>query len=262
MVPNGQDTVWLECTSQTNPFGYQGLSTGDRKALIITENGAQVVNTTRYPAEENLQVRRADVNLTGTGDAKATVETTYSGLQYENGDLNHILNNQFEEQRKWIQTHTNIPSFDINSFSMADHKSRMPSAVVNLDLNLKRYATVSGKRIFLTPNLMTRSNYVPQKVESRKSNVVRKMAYIDFDTVRYHLPEGIYPEFLPSPVKLQTRFGEYEATFSVDQGSLLYTRRVKMNKGVFPPDTYQELIDFYREISKADNIKLVFLSKT
>jgi hypothetical protein len=109
---------------------------------------------------------------------------------------------------------------------------------------------------------MNRSTYIPEKVDDRKAPVVRRMTYTDLDTIRYHLPEGIYPEFLPQPVKLSTRFGEYESTYQIDQGSLIYIRKVRMNKGQFPPESYQELIDFYRGISKADNTKLVFMSKT
>jgi hypothetical protein len=261
-VPNGKDTLWLECTSQSNPFGYQGSFTGDRKALLITDNGAKIVNTVRYTADQNLQSRTADVDVQASGDAKAVIKTTYSGVQYENDNLDATLNNQYDEQKKWIQENTKIPSFDVNSFSMSSHKSKIPSAIVKLDLTLRRYATVSGKRIFLSPNLMNRSSYVPEKVESRKTNVVRRMNYTDLDTIRFHLPEGIYPEFLPEPVKLKSQFGEYEAMYKVDQGSLVYIRRVKMTKGDFPPEAYQELIDFYKKISKADNTKLVFLSKT
>ena len=261
-VPNGSDTLWLECTSQTNPFGYQGSFTGDRRALLITENGGKVVNTIHYPAEQNIQSRTGDVYVERTGDAKAIVKTSYAGLQYENGDLNLILNRQYDDQKKWLQKTTNIPSFDITGFSMTNRKAKIPTAIVNVEYQLNRFATASGKRIFLTPNLMNRSTYIPEKLEARKTPVVLKTSYIDLDTIRYHLPEGIYPEFLPEPVKIINRFGEYEATYKVDQGSLVYIRKVRINKGEFPAETYNELVDFYRNVNKADNTKLVFMSKT
>jgi hypothetical protein len=261
-VPNGQDTLWLECTSQTNPFGYAGTFTGQRKALLITENGAKIVNTPKYTAEENLQSRNADVFIDMFGNGKAKVITKYAGLQYENESLDAILENQYDEQKKWVLANTQIPSFDLTAFKVKNDKNKIPSAKVELDLTLNRFANVSGKRIFLTPNLMNRSTYIPEKVENRKTKVFRKMAYTDLDTIRYHLPEEIYPEFLPEDVKIKNRFGEYEASFKVQQGKLIYMRKVKMNKGEFPADSYNELIDFYRSITKADNTKLVFMSKT
>ncbi|HET9488090.1 MAG TPA: hypothetical protein VFO54_11665, partial [Chryseosolibacter sp.] len=90
----------------------------------------------------------------------------------------------------------------------------------------------------------------------------RRTAYIDVDTIRYHLPEGVYPEFLPEDINVKNRFGEYEVRYKIDQGSLVYIRRVKMQEGRFPASSYQELVDFYRNMSKADNTKLVFMSKT
>jgi transglutaminase-like putative cysteine protease len=261
-VPNGKDTIWLECTDQINPFNYQGRFTGDRKAFIISETGSKIVNTLKYTAEQNVQSRTADVFVEANGNAKAKVKTTYAGLQYENNHLNFKLGNNYDDQRKWLQENMGIPSFDINSFSMLNKKEKIPSAVVNVDLTLNRLATVSGKRIFLIANLMNRSTYMPEKVENRKTKFYRKMTYVDLDTIRYHLPEELYPEYLPEPAKLSSLFGEYETKYSIDQGSLLYIRRVKMNKGEFPPEAYQELIDFYKSVNRADNVKIVFLNKT
>lgn len=261
-VPNESDTIWLECTSQTNPFGYQGSFTGNRKALLITDNGAKVVNTLRYLPEQNLQTRTAEVVVDIAGDATANVHTTYSGLQYENNNLHARLGKQYDEQRKWVQNNTRIPNFDISSFAFSEVRSKVPSAKVNLDLKLKRYATVSGKRIFLTPNLMNRSSYIPEKSDNRKTKVVQKLAFVDVDTILYKLPEGVHPEFLPGTVKLNSRFGEYEANFKVDAGKLTYIRRLKFIRGEFPAESYNELIDFYKGINKADNIKMVFMTKT
>ena len=261
-VPNAKDTLWLECTNQSNPFGYLGTFTGDRKGLMITETGGKIVHTVRYPGNQNLQTRYAEVDVSRTGDAKAKVKTIYSGLQYENDGLDFILNNQYDEQKNWIQKNTSIPNFDIKAFAMTDKKDKIPSATVKAELDLRRFATVSGKRIFLTPNLMNRWAYIPEKTDTRRTPVVIKLPFIDIDTIRYKLPEGIYPEFMPQPAKLTSRFGEYEATFTLDQDNLIYIRKLKMNKGEFPAESYNELVEFYRNVNKADNTKMVFLSKT
>lgn len=261
-VPNGTDTLWLECTSQTNPFGWMGKFTDDRYAMMVTEHGGVLVKTPSHPAERNLQSREAEVYLELSGNARSKVKTIYQGLQYENDGLNFVVDKQYDDQKKWIQKTTQIPAFDVEKFSMKASKDKIPSTEVEVELVLNRYAMVSGKRIFLTPNLMNRSTYIPEKLEVRKTAIVQRMPYIDHDRIRYHLPEAIYPEFIPEPVKLKSRFGEYESGCKVEQGYLIYIRTLKMNKGEFPSDSYAELIEFYKGINKADNVKVVFLNKT
>jgi hypothetical protein len=215
-VPNGADTLWLECTNQTNPFGYSGRFTGDRKGFMLTDDGGVWVNSPRYTAEQNVQSRSAEVTIESTGDATAKVRTTYSGLQYENDDLDVTLNKQGEDQKKWLRSNTEIPVFDITSFRMTNVKNKIPSAIVEANYALRKFASVSGKRLFVTPNLMNRSSFIPEKLEKRKTPIVFRIAFTDLDTIHYKLPDGIYPEFLPEPVVLKSRFGEYEAKFVVD----------------------------------------------
>lgn len=260
-VPNGADTLWLECTSQTNPFGYMGSFTGNRKALAITENGATLVKTPVYTENENLQIRSAFVDVEQSGDAKASIKTIYAGLQYENGNLHAFIANT-DEQKKWVQKNTQIPSFDITSVSIKNNPDKIPTALVDLNLNLKRLATVSGKRLFVTPNLMNRSTFIPEKVDDRKTNIFRRMAYTDIDTIRYRMPEGIYPEFLPEPTNIKSVFGEYFSSVQIDRGDVVYIRKMKVYRGEFPAKAYTELIEFYKAINKSDNTKLVFLTKT
>jgi hypothetical protein len=261
-VPNERDTLWLECTEQVKPFGYMGKFTGDRYAIMVTEDGGKLVRTPKLKAEQNIQIQKAEIFLSKDGNAKAKVATSYSGLQYENNGLYFSINGQHDDQKKWLQENISIPSFELGLFSIVNKKDKVPTAIVSVDLTLNRYASVSGKRVFLTPNLMNRSSYIPPKNENRKNNVFRKNSFIDVDSIVYHVPEEIYPEFIPQPVKISNRYGEYEATFKFDQGKLVYVRKLKMVPGEFPANSYNELIDFYKSINKADNIKLVFLNKT
>lgn len=229
---------------------------------MITDQGGKVVRTPAYPAQINTQIRNATVNLELNGNATAKVKTVYAGLQYENNGLDVVVTRQADDHKKWIQSHTQIPSFDVGKFSFKNNKDKIPSAEVEVEYTLNRLATVNGKRIFLTPNLMNRSSYVPEKLEKRKTDIVLRMPYIDEDVIEYTIPEAIYPEFVPEAVNIKSRFGEYESSFKVDQGKLIYSRKIKMNKGQFPADSYNEFLEFYKSINKADNVKVVFVNKT
>ena len=261
-VPLQSDTLWLECTNQSSPFGYLGHFTGNRMALLHTESGGVWANTPKYTHETNFQVRAGDVYVEANGDARSAVTTTYSGLKYEHQDLNFYLSKGVEDQKKWILRSTAIPSFDVNSFSITNHKNKIPSAVVSLDLTLRRFSTVSGKRLSLNPNLMNRSSFIPEKVENRRTNIYQRLGFTDIDTITYHLPENIYPEFLPDPVKIVSPFGVYESTIKMNEGNVIYIRKMQVYKGEFPAGLYNDMIDFYKAVNKADNIKLVFLTKT
>ena len=261
-VPNGKDTMWMECTSQTKAFGYMGRFTGGRTALMITDEGGKLVRTPDYTVDQNRQFRTAELNIEATGNAKAKVKTTYAGTQTENGGLDEIQDSKYEDQKKWVQSNTDIPSFNITSFAIAGNKNRIPTTVVKINLDLNRYASVSGKRLFVTTNLMNRNTYIPEKVPDRKTEVVRRYGYIDIDTINMVLPQALYPEFIPPAVKLNSRFGEYEATYAFEEGKIVYIRKLKMLKGRFPKESYNELIDFMKGVNKSDNIKLVVLNKT
>jgi hypothetical protein len=89
-----------------------------------------------------------------------------------------------------------------------------------------------------------------------------RTGYVDHDTVQFSIPDDIYPEFIPEPIKLNSQFGEYEAQFKIDQNKLMYIRRMKLKDGTYPPESYNELIEFRKNVNKADNTKVVFMSKT
>jgi transglutaminase-like putative cysteine protease len=82
-VPLSRDTMWLECTSQTEAAGYMGGFTGNRKALLITENGGVLVATPRYGLKENTQLRTIKAKLEADGTLKMDIAASYKGVQQD-----------------------------------------------------------------------------------------------------------------------------------------------------------------------------------
>lgn len=259
-VPFEDDTVWLECTSQSAPFNYLGNFTDDRDVLLCTPEGGKIVHTKVYDKDDNLQIRKAQVVIDETGNAKAEIEERYTVLQQHN--LYYLHFESKEEQKKSLYDHFDIPSFTIESFDMNWEKAEMPAFNINASVEIPNCASKSGKRLFIKPNLLSKWKYAPKQVDERKSQVVLKMAYTDTDSIVYDIPSKFHSEYLPKPVSIKNQFGSYNSSMELKDGKLIYTRKLVMNKGKFPKESYVEYVAFRKKIVKADRAKAVFVDKT
>ncbi|GHA75362.1 hypothetical protein GCM10007389_31530 [Pontibacter akesuensis] len=258
MVPMAQDTMWLECTSQTEAAGYNGTNTGNRHALLITPEGGKLVKTTTYGATDNQQIRSINIKLDEKGSGVAKVQTLYTGSQQEirDGVMNHL---KPEEQRKWLYEQVKAPPFEISKYNFSQKKDRLPSVTENLELSLRQCATLSGRRMFVSPNLMNKWTYAPQQKAERLSDVVRLSAFLDVDTVEIDVPTGYAVEYLPGEISYKSVFGEYSASVEVEGQRVLYVRTMKMYRGRYKPETYAGLVEFLNNVIKADAEQVVFV---
>jgi hypothetical protein len=257
-VPMKQDTLWLECTSQNESAGYAGSFTGNRKALLITPEGGKLVNTPAYKAAENTVNRTVKVTLDDAGNGKASAVTHYKGVEHESyRDLLHVASP--EDQRKWLYRNISIPSFELKQFSFDLKKARLPEVTEKLELSVRKCATISGKRMFLAPNLMNKWDSTPNSVENRTLEVVRSSAYTNSDTVIYELPAGYSLEFKPNDMAYDTEFGTFKATTKVEGQKVTYVRTIQMHKGRYKPEAYTKMLEFMNNIVKADGQQLVFV---
>ncbi|MFY0651527.1 MAG: DUF3857 domain-containing transglutaminase family protein [Cyclobacteriaceae bacterium] len=261
-VPNKQDTIWLECTSQTNPFGYQGSFTGDRDVMVVTENGGKVVHTTIYGKELNTQHTKANVNVEKDGTASANVKTVYSGLQYENNSLNYYIDYDVDRQKKWIYKNTQVADFTVSDFDFQAIKEKVPSVTQTMEIDIPRLARPNGKRVFLELNLLNKSTSIPTKYEERKTDLVLKFQGVDIDSIVYEIPQHLHAEYIPKPIEIETEFGKYSATAHFENSQLIYVRRMEYNKGRFDKSKYEEYREFKKRVVKADKAKVVFIDKT
>ncbi len=261
-VPNKGDTVWLECTSQTNPMNYLGKFTGDRDVLVINDSEAKVIRTPDLTTEQNLQERKIEMQLDDNGNAKASISSKYTGIQYENDNLDFVVNDNDDRKEKWLYDHFDLPSFQINQFEFDYVKKSVPEITVSADMDIRKYANVSGSRLFLNPNLFTRWDFVPKKIENRKTDVYLPNSYVHIDSVRIGLSSLTNPEVLFDPIEIQSVFGEYNAEVTRDEDGILYIRRMKVTKGKYDKGTYNDLRNFYSEVRKADRSKIILKKGT
>ena len=259
-VPLQKDTVWLECTSQDAPPGYMGKFTGNRKALLIGEEGGTLVSTPRYTIKENLQMRTIQAKLDDQGTLHAKVNARYGGVQQD--DLSWIINHLSKDKvKQYLQQELELSTYNINDFRYEETKDMMPELVENLDITVSNYATISGKRIFIEPNILNRRGNRLEVDEKRKVDLVLGYEYRDVDEYEIEIPEGYELEALSPETSIKSKFGNYTSSVKFNKNMITYKRVMEKFSGRYPATDQAELSKFYSDIHKADRSRIVLVKK-
>jgi len=256
-VPNGDDIIWLECTSQLVPFGYIGNNNDDRDVFMVTPDGGEIVHTKKYEFDENFQKTEAIVEVTPNGDVVAQVVCSTEGLQYggvfsvEREDARGI--EAFYKENKWDY----LNNLTIASAEFENNRKDIRFKET-LEVQIPGYCERINDNYLLAINIFNQVNYVPPRSKNRKLDLKISEGYKDVDTAEIQIPEGFFVETLPENTEINNKFGAYLMNIAQgDDNKLVFNRTLIMKKGVFPPEDYNEYRSFMRQVSRLDKTKII-----
>lgn len=243
-VPMQNDTVWLECTNQTIPFNFLGSFTSDRDVLLITPEGGKLVHTPRF--RRSSFETSGIINVERRGASRGSFTMTSGGLAF---DDNLIFNGKtVTEIRRILNQGMELGTFSADTATYRETHGDEPVSELSFDLTLNDFAVVAGTRIHFRPCLNA-NNFQPFDTISVKVFEMNE----SIDSIIYRIPADYRAEYIPSPVTAEGPCGTYSYRVqALSDGSLLFTRRMKVNRGTYTGDAARELFAFLNKAAASD----------
>ncbi len=259
MVPQEKDSLWLECTSQTQFCGYQGSFTGNRQALIIDKDNSQIVSTKRYDATKNYTHNTATLSIDENGTCDVICNSTFSCMNADN--LRIMMDNYGKEElEKYLNSSYQL-SYTINDYKHEKIDSEYPKINQYLKLQLPYYASKTGKRIFILPNLFSKIETKYQIDSTRKNDLYLPRSYAVSDTIIIKIPEAYKIESCPKDMHISNEFGKYDATYERAEGQIKFIRTRIVVQGTFDKSKYNDYVKYNDLIYSGDRGKIVLVTK-
>lgn len=258
-VPLAQDTVWLEATSQTAPFNHLGSFTEDRNVLLVTPQGGQLARTPASRPADNLQRRTGTFTLAADGTLAGDLALAYTGNQRDR--VRDALADVSPQHRtEWLHDQFDGTSALLEQIVFPDFAAVSDTLRLGMRVGLRRYASVTGRRLFV-PLAMERWGAVPDAMTTERTQPVVAAPYPfeDRDSLVVTLPEGYRVEAAAPPVALDTPFGSYRMTATVDGTTLRITRRIVLSQTRLDAADFVAYRSFLERVAAADRARLVLV---
>ena len=260
-IPNKEKDIWLECTSQTMPFGFLGDFTDDRDVLVVMPEGGVIKRTTTYKNIENFQKTDATVQLRKDGSLTATLKRVSKGLQYDDkqGLVSLTEEDLIKRYKSNVWSYNN--NLEVNSVAIENDKDKVVFTE-DLSVSIKNYAAINQGEYLFRVNIFNKIGYVPKRYRTRKLPLKISQGYKDIDDLIIKIPDGYSLNNLPETKELSTDFGTYKITFTkVDDTTFKYHKSIVIKEGVYPKEEYKLYRSFRRSIAKYENLRIAITKK-
>jgi hypothetical protein len=201
-----------------------------------------------------------NANINAEGNLDAEVTTLYRGIREEapHGLMYEVSN---EEREKYLNELFHLPTYKVEKSHYEEERSALPVVREYLHVVSPNYANITGKRLFINPNLFDRSGRRLPQDSVRHYDFVEDRSFRDIDSITINIPAGYQPEAVPPDMHIDGKFGKFTTSVKVMPDKILFYRSWEESMGRFPPSDYDGLVKFYEQLYKADHSRIVLVKK-
>ncbi|OCA73229.1 DUF3857 domain-containing protein [Chryseobacterium arthrosphaerae] len=254
MVPTEKGNIWLENTSQQTAFNHLSYHTTDRNVLAMTPKGIELINTPAYKAEENREKQMLKININEDNSITGEGNFFYTGNQY---DTNlRFANLDPKEKNDAIKNRFNVLNFE--KIEVKNFNNDRNKAVITYDLDFKtnNFSKNAGSSILFRAIPILEPE-VYKTDESRELPFEIWQSYQDDHDIAFTIPKGYKIDEIPGDSNISSEFGNYTLSFVKDNGQIKVTRKIQINKGIYPKEKYNDYVNFRKKIMNMDNSKIL-----
>jgi predicted DNA binding CopG/RHH family protein len=257
-VPNGKDTIWLENTSQTLPFGYLGPFTQNRYALVV--NGSQS-NLVRTPAMglNDFQVSSFyRINPEISGRAVLHLERDFRGNDFIN--WLQISSEASEDERKEAVSDQLSLKNEVIKYELSHPLRDEPDIKLTADMKAENVLRNIGNSLVFVP--FNVKLYPFEKPEIRKYPLRINFPVNRVDSIVVELSSMYnYDAELPAAVKIETKYGSYNVNFIKEEGRVIITRHFILLSNDYPREEYDAFYAFIDSVTRSMKKSAIILNK-
>ena len=257
-VPIENKMYWLECTSQVNPFGFQGDFTDNRNALIVKPDGGEILKTHEYLSDESSKISMGNYSVNEHGAISGMITIKSKGIRYDEKYLNE--NKSVEDLDKYYKDYfRHINNLKLKKISLHNDKDNVEFSE-ELMVEATEYAKSNAGKLMFALNAYNPKTGMPQRYRTRNNPFEVERGSYDYDEVLINLPLGFAVEAKPDNLEVKDVFGYYKAEYVlVNENQILYKRTFKANAGYYDKKEYENFRKFNEQIAKNDNAKIVLI---
>lgn len=254
MVPTDKGNIWLENTSQQMAFNHLSYNTTDRNVLSIKKEGIELINTPVYSAEKNKEKQTLKIILNEDNSITGLGQFAFTGNQYDYALRYGSLSPK--EKNEAIKNQLGLLHFE--KLEMKDFINDRENAVAqySLDFKANNYSKNAGNSmVFRAVPIFSDNNYKAD--EKRELPFEIMQSFEDDYQISFEIPKNYKIEEVPADIKLPSEFGTYQLNFVKNGEALTVTRTIRVNKGMYPKEKYNDYIKFRKKTINMDNSKIL-----
>jgi hypothetical protein len=255
-VPDQNDTIWLECTSQHYNAGYLGYSNSNRKAMLVTEEGGRIVNTPSADSTNSYKRTRFDLEIKPDGSAGYEIRAEATGHYYE--ELLHLKYSTRDEAIRYLYRELPFRNHSIASCDVTPDTARLAALSAVIAGTMNKYGTIAGKRLIVPVIPAKMFNSVPKLEPDRKAAIYMSEHTASCDTVMIKIPDGYKTSAISTTKEFSNEIGRYRQTVVPSGNSLLVIRDVLIPSGCIPAGNKDKVTEFFKKSHDIESMSVMY----
>lgn len=248
------EEYWLECTSQSAPFGHIGSFTDGRHVLAVAPTGSALKQTKVFGHDENKRESNWSITLNNDSTLAIDLDISNKGQYFSRSGLQTLL--QEDVVKEYKSTLRSLDNVDILKAEFNTNEKER-SFEESISLTAANFGFASDNEFYIPAIPINFHLDTPKRVRKRKHDFYLQRNKSFIDHVSYTIPSTYRLKELPENTSIETEFGSYSLEFSNSDNEIKVSRTIRLNSGEYKKELYTDFRNFIKKSIQTDQTKII-----